>query len=132
MLQLQLFNTAELAAMRDRTRSRRYSPAGEQFRREHARRRDFGLARRHAEKLRRLHDRRDEAALKPAPTPPADPTAPVNPADAVAADVADLGASVDAAGMADAVVPADTTAVADAVATVDTVGAADAEVDHAE
>jgi len=53
--QLQLFTSAELAAMRDRTKSRRYSPAQEEFRREHARQRAWGLARRHAEKLRRLH-----------------------------------------------------------------------------
>src|SRR5690349_8407126 len=55
MAQLQLFSKKELAAMRDRTRSRHYSPAGEEFRREHERHRAWGLARRHAEKLRRAH-----------------------------------------------------------------------------
>jgi len=40
--------------MRDRTRSRRHSPANEAFRQEHQRHRDWGLARRHAEKLRRM------------------------------------------------------------------------------
>jgi len=39
--------------MRDRTASRSYSPAGEQFRREHERHRSWGLTRRHAERLRR-------------------------------------------------------------------------------
>src|SRR5687768_13702287 len=74
MRQLELFTVAELSAMRDRTRSRRYSPANEQFRREQARRRAWGLARRHAEKLRRAQERRDEAAREPVPPQP--PTAP--------------------------------------------------------
>ncbi|TWG11629.1 hypothetical protein FHX34_106359 [Actinoplanes teichomyceticus] len=39
--------------MRDRTASRDYSPAREEFRREHERRRFWGLRRRHAERLRR-------------------------------------------------------------------------------
>src|SRR5690242_14888799 len=52
---MQLFSKTELAAMRDRTRVRRYSPAGEEFRREHERHRTWGLARRHAERLRRAH-----------------------------------------------------------------------------
>ena len=39
--------------MRDRTASRNYSPAGEQFRREHQRHRCWGLTQRHAERLRR-------------------------------------------------------------------------------
>ncbi|UQU68787.1 hypothetical protein COUCH_23635 [Couchioplanes caeruleus] len=54
MQQLQLFSAAELAMMRDRSASRRYSPAREEFRREHARHRVRGLAQRHAAKLRRL------------------------------------------------------------------------------
>ena len=41
--------------MRDRTRSRNYSPEGEEFRREHRRHRDWGLTQRYARKLRRLH-----------------------------------------------------------------------------
>jgi hypothetical protein len=40
--------------MRDRTASRSYSPAGEEFRREHERHRAWGLTQRHAERLRRL------------------------------------------------------------------------------
>ena len=57
MRQLQLFTTAQLAAMRDRTASRRYSAEGERFRRQHERHRAWGLARRHAERLRRSpHD----------------------------------------------------------------------------
>jgi hypothetical protein len=43
--------------MRDRTRSRRYSPGREAFRREHQRHREWGLARRHAERLHQLRDR---------------------------------------------------------------------------
>jgi hypothetical protein len=53
MRQLQLFTTAELATMRDRTRSNRYSPASEEFRRTHQRHRAWGLTQRHAERLRR-------------------------------------------------------------------------------
>jgi hypothetical protein len=53
--QLGLFTRAELAEMRDRTRSRRYSPEKEAFRREHERRRAFGLVQRHSRKLRELH-----------------------------------------------------------------------------
>jgi hypothetical protein len=54
MRQLQLFTPAELAGMRDRTASRNYSPEGEEFRREHARHRAWGLIQRHNERLRRL------------------------------------------------------------------------------
>ncbi|UQU66913.1 hypothetical protein COUCH_11840 [Couchioplanes caeruleus] len=64
MRQLELFSTAELTVMRDRTASRRYCAAREEFRREHARRRMWGLARRHAAKLRRLHE--DRGADRPA------------------------------------------------------------------
>lgn len=39
--------------MRDPTRARRYSPERESFRREQARRRAVGLARRHAQKIYR-------------------------------------------------------------------------------
>src|SRR3954451_11597352 len=39
--------------MRDRARSRKYSAGNDAFRRDHARRRAWGLAQRHAEKLRR-------------------------------------------------------------------------------
>ena len=52
MRQLQLFTSAELARMRDRTKARNYSPERDEFRRDHERRRAFGLARRHAERLR--------------------------------------------------------------------------------
>lgn len=66
MRQLQLFTTAELARMRDRTMSRSYSPAGDEFRRVHERRRRWGLARRHAERRARATTRAAEA---PAVTP---------------------------------------------------------------
>src|SRR3954470_5053430 len=51
MRQLQFFTNVELAAMRDRTKARNYSAEGDEFRREHARHRHWGLARRHARKL---------------------------------------------------------------------------------
>jgi hypothetical protein len=55
MRQLSMFTSAQIAGMRDRTASRNRSPGREQFRREHERHRAWGLARRHAERLRRLH-----------------------------------------------------------------------------
>ena len=51
--------------MRDRTASRNYSTERDEFRREHERRRAFGLQRRHAERLRRLRDSRPAAATCP-------------------------------------------------------------------
>ena len=42
MRQLQLFSTTDLAAMRDRTASRNYSPERDAFRREHQRQRAWG------------------------------------------------------------------------------------------
>lgn len=76
MSQLSFFSRSETAAMRDRTKSRNYSPSHDEFRREHKRRRDWGLQRRHAEKLRRLHqaDSRTTSTTVPparaAPIPP--------------------------------------------------------------
>src|ERR1700754_123553 len=82
MRQLQFFTTTELAVMRDRTASRSYSPAGEEFRREHRRHRAWGLTQRHAERLHRIHGADDERHTPtagvaqpeprdlPAPTPP--------------------------------------------------------------
>ena len=64
MRQLQMFTTAELAVMRDRSASRSYSPAADKFRREHERHREWGLSRRHAERLRR---RRDSPCAAPEP-----------------------------------------------------------------
>jgi len=93
MRQLQLFTKAELAGMRDRTASRSYSPGREQFRREHERHRAWGLARRHAERLRhaRNNPRNPRATSTPAlsrtPAQPAQPqpdlldTRPPEPAD---------------------------------------------------
>ncbi len=52
MGQMALFS---VAGLRDRTRARNYSPSRDDFRRDHERRRHFGLQRRHAEKLRRLN-----------------------------------------------------------------------------
>ena len=46
--QIGLFTRAELATMRDTTRRRNYSAEAEQFRREHERHREWGLAQRHA------------------------------------------------------------------------------------
>jgi hypothetical protein len=59
--QLQLFTSAQMAVMRDRTARRNYSAEAEEFRREHARHREWGLAQRHGEKLRRLRNSRRDA-----------------------------------------------------------------------
>ena len=53
--------------MRDRTASRNYSPAADEFRREHKRHREWGLTRRHAERLRRNRDG-SGALARPTPT----------------------------------------------------------------
>jgi hypothetical protein len=63
MGQLQLFSRAELASMRDRTRARNYSASRDEFRRDHERRRAWGLQRRHAERLR--HVREQQAGCWP-------------------------------------------------------------------
>jgi hypothetical protein len=52
---MSLFTAAHTAAMRDPTKRRNYSEEAEQFRREHAARRAWGLEQRHARKLRRLY-----------------------------------------------------------------------------
>jgi hypothetical protein len=56
MGQMSFFSRAETAAMRDRTKARNYDPGRHEFRRQQRIRRDCGLQRRHAEKLRRLHE----------------------------------------------------------------------------
>ncbi|MFI5908136.1 hypothetical protein [Dactylosporangium sp. NPDC051541] len=53
--QMGLFGKCETATMRDRTRSRKYSPLMEAFRRMHQEQRDWGLEQRHAAKLRRIY-----------------------------------------------------------------------------
>ena len=63
MGQLSLFSRAELAGMRDRTRARNYSASRDEFRRDHERRRAWGLQRRHAERLR--HVREQQAGCWP-------------------------------------------------------------------
>jgi hypothetical protein len=61
--QLQFFTSAQMAVMRDRTARQNYSAEAEEFRREHARHREWGLVQRHGEKLRRLRNsRRDSQA----------------------------------------------------------------------
>jgi hypothetical protein len=52
--------------MRDRTASRNYSAEREEFRREHERHREWGLRRRHAEKLQRIRQRDSSPPSKPA------------------------------------------------------------------
>jgi hypothetical protein len=85
MRQLQLFTTAQLATMRDRTARRNYSPANEEFRREHERHRAWGLTQRHAEKLRRIraasHGRRPPASEK-GPAESTRPSGPSRPPEA--------------------------------------------------
>jgi hypothetical protein len=86
MRQLQLFTSAALAGMRDRTASRNYSPARDEFRREHERHRAWGLTQRHGARLRRLrdsrcasrkaglHQHRRQVGTQVAPPSPAPPT----------------------------------------------------------
>jgi len=62
MGQIGLFSRAELATMRDTTKRRNYSAEAEQFRREHERHREWGLAQRHARKLIRLYGSTANAA----------------------------------------------------------------------
>src|SRR5690349_23852732 len=88
--QLSLFSRSEIAGMRDRTARRNYSAAAEEFRREHERHRQWGLAQRHGEKLRRLRFSRSGLTTAPTPgsglarsTPPAPPPAPQAPAPQV-------------------------------------------------
>lgn len=78
MGQLSLFSRAETAALRDRTKARNYDPERDEFRRQHKIRRDWGLKRRHAEKLRRL---RESGAVSPptATNPPECRTASTSP-----------------------------------------------------
>jgi DNA-binding transcriptional MerR regulator len=61
--QLELFTRSELASMRDRTASRRYSPEGDQFRRDHKRHRAWGLTQRHARRLMHLRQQGDPWAV---------------------------------------------------------------------
>jgi len=70
MWKLQLFTTAELARMRDRTASRNHSPARDQFRREHEQHRAWGLKRRHAERLRHARSHPRDPAATPTTAPP--------------------------------------------------------------
>jgi hypothetical protein len=55
MTQLELFPKATIAALRDWSKDRRWWPERDEFRRDCARRRNWGLKRRHAKKLCRLH-----------------------------------------------------------------------------
>ena len=93
MGQLGLFTKAQLDVMRDRTKSRRYSPEKEAFRREHERHRAWGLVQRHSQKLRRLHGgdgivaltaamlgRADQACDQPGPAHPQPTPAHASPA----------------------------------------------------
>src|SRR5689334_14742915 len=73
MGQMSLFSRTEIAGMRDRTKARNYSAERDEFRRDHERRRAFGLQRRHATKLRRLQQERSAAAA----TSRNEPTRPV-------------------------------------------------------
>jgi hypothetical protein len=69
MRQPSLFTRSQLAEMRDRTAARNYSPAADEFRRDHERRRAYGLARRHAQRLRHARCRRADASDTDTPTP---------------------------------------------------------------
>jgi hypothetical protein len=61
--QLELFTRSELASMRDRTRARNYSPEAEQYRLDHKRHRDWGLAQRYGRRLMELRHQGDPLAL---------------------------------------------------------------------
>jgi hypothetical protein len=75
MRQLQLFTTAELAKMRDRTASRNYSPDRDEFRRVNERQRAWGKAQGHGERLRRQRaSLRDPRTATTTPTHPETPT----------------------------------------------------------
>jgi hypothetical protein len=76
MRQLQLFTTAQLAAMRDRSASGNYSPSRDEFRRTQARRRAWGLAHRHAARLRQCRNGSPEPRAA-RPTGRLDASAPV-------------------------------------------------------
>jgi hypothetical protein len=84
MRQLQLFSSAELAVMRDRTKSHSHSPERDEFRRDHERHRAWGLTQRHAQKLRRrhpgIHDRPAPNVTQNLPTDATrDPASPLPP-----------------------------------------------------
>ncbi len=64
MAQLQLFTSAQIAGMRDRTAPRRQSTAHDEFRRAQQHRRDWGLLQRHTTKVRRSQ----AAGAAPPPT----------------------------------------------------------------
>ncbi len=93
MAQMSLFSRAQTAAMRDWTKARNYDPDRAEFRRQHKIRRDWGLQRRHAEKLRRLRESgipprtpADITGIRAHPTPrptPPPPTAASTPATPV-------------------------------------------------
>src|SRR6185295_2002637 len=70
MGQLGFFTRVQLAEMRDRTKSRRYSPEAEAFRRDHARHRAWGLTQRHAQKLRRAREVAAREVAAPVPAAP--------------------------------------------------------------
>jgi hypothetical protein len=87
MAQLELFSRSQIAAIRDRTASRNYSPAQEAFRREHERHREWGLRQRHGRRLMYLRMYGEAVAPAdrtisrpptqnptPAPAPPSEPT----------------------------------------------------------
>jgi hypothetical protein len=87
--QLQFFTSAEMAQMRDRTRSRNYSAERDEFRREHERHRAWGLQQRHARKLRRLresavnqHDSKPSDGLQSSPAHPTSRPTPPEPSQA--------------------------------------------------
>ena len=109
MRQTSLFSRAEIAEMRDPTRSRNYSASREEFRREHERRRFWGLRRRHAEKLHRL---REQASGFAAGQDQTVPVAPASSPSAVASRQVPVGqvpvqavAALEPAGVRPSVTP---------------------------
>jgi hypothetical protein len=137
MRQLQLFTTAELGRMRDRTASRNHSPERDEFRRLHAHHRAWGLVQRHGRRLRHLRNsscaprpartpengRQDGGqarAAAPAPAPAPAPAVAPAPAPAPAPAVAPAPAPAPAPAVAPAPAPAVASAVVPAPAVVPT------------
>jgi hypothetical protein len=103
-----LFDSAQLAVMRDPTARRNYSAEAEQFRREHERHRAWGLKRRYAEKARRAaggHNgsrKRSVTAQDPSPWPASAPAAMQSPASPGRAPAGQITAGQSTAGQSTA------------------------------
>jgi hypothetical protein len=73
MPQLELLSLSQIAAIRNRRASRHYSPARDEFRREHERHREWGLRQRHGRRLMHLRMHAAPAGSHGAAGQPASP-----------------------------------------------------------